>query len=402
MLTALVALAAASVATNFEAGSAGKSEWLSGTHLRVAVLGETDQDGRNRQPSWFYFRIDGVRGRDLTIDLSDLAGEYNYRPHDGSGLRGTLPVYSYDRRTWMHMEESQWIEGQSVLRFRLKPAADRVWVARQAPYTTRDLDYLLRTLRKHPHVSEEIVGKTVEGRPIRLLTITAPPAIASEGKPVVWLLARHHAWESGTSWVIEGALRFLTSGDPRAGRLRDEYVFRVFPMGDPDGVVRGGVRFNKNSYDLNRNWDAVDPKLMPEIHWQRKAILDWMDAGRRLDFFLTLHNTESADYIEGPLTAGGDAIARLGQRFWKLLDETTGFYSPKGPRDARVSTTPGRKGRMTVNQALFAERKIPAFLMEQMVNVSPKLGRCPTVKDRLEFGAVLVRIMAEAVAPPND
>jgi hypothetical protein len=65
------------------------------------------------------------------------------------------------------------------------------------------------------------------------------------------------------------------------------------------------VRFNANGYDLNRNWDAVDPRRMPEIAAQRKAILDWVDSGRRIDFFLTLHNTESEDYIAGPLSAGG-------------------------------------------------------------------------------------------------
>jgi hypothetical protein len=231
---------------------------------------------------------------------------------------------------------------------------------------------------------------------MRLLTVTDPRTAAAR-KRVLWILGRQHSWESGTSWVVEGALKFLTSNDERARRIRETFIFRVFPMADPDGVARGGVRFNKHGYDLNRNWDNVNPKLMPEIHSQREAILGWVDAGHRLDLFLTLHNTESADYIEGPLTAGGGAIKRLGERFWKLLDERTSFYSPGGPRDAPPSTTLGKKGRMSVNQGLFADRKIPAFLMEQMVNVNPKLARCPTVKDRLEFGAALVRVMTEAV-----
>jgi hypothetical protein len=54
------------------------------------------------------------------------------------------------------------------------------------------------------------------------------------------------------------------------------------------------------------------------------------------------------------------------------------------------------KGRMTVDQGLFHDRRVPALLMELMVDASPKLGRCPTVRDRLEFGAALVRAMAEA------
>jgi len=163
-------------------------------------------------------------------------------------------------------------------------------------------------------------------------------------------------------------------------------------------VARGGVRFNNHGYDLNRNWDAADPKLMPEIWSQRTALLGWVDSGHRIDLFLTLHNTESVDYVEGPLSAGGPNIKALGQRFWKLLDEKTRFYSPGGPRGAGTSTTPGMKGRMSVNQALFHDRKIPAFLMELMVDSSPKLSRPPTAGDRLEFGAALVQVMCAAVA----
>jgi hypothetical protein len=231
---------------------------------------------------------------------------------------------------------------------------------------------------------------------MRLLAVTNP-RVPDATKKVIWLMARQHSWESGTSWVLEGVLRFLASGEAEARRIRDGAVFRIFPMADPDGVARGGVRFNKWGYDLNRNWDNVDPERMPEIHAQREAVLKWVDSGRRIDLFLTLHNTESADYIEGPLTAGGPQVKELGERFWRLLDSTTSFHSPQGARDSKVSTTPGMKGRMSVNQGLFHDRKIPAFLMELMVDRSPKLGRCPTVADRLEFGAGLARAMASAV-----
>jgi hypothetical protein len=56
------------------------------------------------------------------------------------------------------------------------------------------------------------------------------------------------------------------------------------------------------------------------------------------------------------------------------------------------------KGRMMVTQALFYERQIPAFLMELMVERSPKLRRLPTLDDRLEFGATLVKVISTAIA----
>lgn len=387
LLAGAEAQQAITVASDFEAGSVGKISYLSETHLQCPVVGQSDQDKRNRQPSWFYFRLDGVAGRDLTLDLTDLAGEYNYRPHNGRGLRNMRPVYSTDDKTWRHFESAEWIETESTIRLRLKPTANRIWIARQAPYTTQHLQRLLDSLRPHPHLQEATVGQTVEGRPMMLLTITNPKVAEAE-KKVIWLMARQHAWESGTSWVAEGALRFLLSKNPEAAKIRDRFIFKVFPMADPDGVVHGGVRFNVNGYDLNRNWDTVDSRLMPEIHAQRQAMLNWLDGGHRIDLFLTLHNTESSDFIQGPA-----AMQPLAERFWRLLMDTTSFYQPKPPVTASVSTTPGMKGRMSVNQALFHDRKIAAFLMEQMVDPSPKIQRPPTVVDRLEFGAKLVCAM---------
>ena len=394
MLALLVAIG---IQANFEAGNIGRIEKVSETHFRCGVPGESDQDKRNRQPSWFYFRMDGVAGQEVTVDLVDLEGEYNYRPNDGRGLRNMRPVFSLDNRNWKHFENVEWIDKPAAIRVRFRITGDRIWIARIAPYTNRDLDGLLARFRKHPDLSEEAIGKSVEGRPIRLLSVTNSKVPAAS-KKTIWLMARQHSWETGTSWVAEGAVRFLLSSDERATRIRDAGTFKIIPIADPDGVSRGGVRFNKHGYDLNRNWDALDAKLMPEIYAERKAVLDWLDSGKRIDLFLAMHNTESADYIAGPLSAGGSPMKALAQRFWKLLDETTAFYSPKGPRDVPATTTPGMKGRMSVDQGLFSERKVPAFLMELMVDSSPKLSRPPTVEDRLEFGAALVRVMSDTVA----
>jgi len=399
MLIPLLLLAAsATVHTNFEAGNIGKVEQVAPAHFRCAVQGEADQDKRNRQASWYYFRLDSARGKQVTIDLVDLVGEYNYKAgtHPVSGK--TRPVYSEDHKTWKHFsdENLEWDEQAMSLRLRFTPRADRIWIAHVPPYTNRDLQRLLAEFPRSPWLKREVVGKTVGGRDMLLLTVTNPK-VAEEKKRVIWLMARQHAWESPTSWVAEGALRFLLSSDAAVARIRDTAIFKIFPMADPDGAARGGVRFNANGYDLNRNWDAVDPKLMPEIAAQRKAIFDWLDSNRRIDFFLTLHNTESGEFIEGPLRANPEIGTRIG-RLFKILSETTTFAPTAQPRDAVVSTTPGKPGRMSVNQALFHDRGIAAMLMEQMVEYNRKLGRLPTVADRLEFGAGLARALWHAAA----
>ena len=52
---------------NFEGSSLGKIERLSDTEFRCHVLGQQDERGRNRQATWYYFRMDGGRGKDVTL-----------------------------------------------------------------------------------------------------------------------------------------------------------------------------------------------------------------------------------------------------------------------------------------------------------------------------------------------
>jgi hypothetical protein len=384
-----LALLAASIHADFEGGSIGRVDRVSEGHYRCAVRGETDQDQRNRQASWYYFRVDGAAGNPTIIDLVDLPGEYNYAPNRGAITKDTIPVYSEDGTTWRHFSEIEYNSEVPYLRLRFTPKSARFWVAHVPPYTNHNLADLLRT---NPNLRREVIGKSAGQRDLELLTIT-DPAVPDVGKRVVWLMFRQHSWEAGSSWVGEGAIRFLLS--PQAAPIRRTTIFKIFPMCDPDGVARGGVRFNANGYDLNRNWDVADPKLMPEIAVQRRAILEWIDSGKRIDIFLTLHNTETSEYLDGP---PGTEFASVTNRLYEALRDKTTFAPTREPRAAERTTTAGKPGRMTVVQGLYHDRKIRAFLMEQRISFNPKLKRLPAVEDRLTFGGELVRVLAEQAA----
>jgi hypothetical protein len=391
----LILLAAGpEIHTDFEGGSLAKVDKLGENHFRCALKGEADQDGRNRQITWYYFRLDGAAGREVTLDFTDLVGEYNYRTGARAIDEKTPGVYSYDQKSWRHLDRSAWREGENQsIRLRFTPERNRAWIAHVPPYTTEHLRVLLRDAAAHRHAKGEVAGKTVGGRGLPLLTITNP-AIPDASKKAVWLMFRQHSWESGTSWSGEGAIRWLLSADPAAVRIRDEFVFRIFPMADPDGVARGGVRFNAHGYDLNRNWDVTDPKLMPEITAQRKAVFGWLESGRRIDLFFTMHNTETGEYIDGPLEGEhGTMVARL----YETLNKQTTFNPTRPPRDLGVSTTPGKPGRMNVCQGLYQQKRIPCVLMEQMIAFNDKLGRQPAIDDRMRFGGQLIRAIAAAL-----
>lgn len=387
---------ALTIRTDFAGGSLGKVEVLAQDHLLCHVNGETDQDGRNRQASWYYFRVDGGSpGRPLKIDLIDLPGEYNHQPGNLAINGSTRPYLSYDRRQWSPLsdDEVEW-DGKSFrLGLRFTPAKKRFWIAHVPPYTGEELSALLRAGKRSSHFSLRDIGKSAQGRALHQVTFT-DAATDSKEKRVVWVMARQHAWESGTSWVMDGAIRFLLGSGSGQDRLLKENIFQFFPMADPDGVQRGGVRFNKHGYDVNRNWDVTDIVLMPEIFFLRDAVTQWTKSGKQVDFFVSLHNT-NADYVAGPLTSANGRFRPLVERFNELLNQRT-FFSGEEVRDPLSTGTPAI-GRMSAPEALLTRLGVPAVLVEQNVQSGPKLKRLPQPKDWQEFGGQMVQVLADVV-----
>jgi hypothetical protein len=362
-----LACSAASFHWNFPGGSLDRIEQLSADHYRVFVRGQTDQDHRNRQASWYYFRVDGARERTLTIDIAGLPGEYNYQPNRGAINGSTPPHISYDQSEWAPVSEVEYDAGEPRLTLRIHPSRARFWIAHTPPYTLSELERLRRAVRRNSESREQIIGRSVQGRPILLWTIQDPGA-----SKVVWLMFRQHAWESGSSWTGDGAVRTLLA-EPG---LRARIVWKVLPLADPDGVEAGGVRFNRNGYDLNRNWDLEDSPQMPEIAAQRKAIRQ----STPIQLFLTLHNTETSEYLQGPQS-------RLAARLFTKLKATTTFDPT---RDFVVVQPNQERGRSDAVQALCAAG-VPAFLMEQRISFNARLGRQPSVSERTRFGRELVQ-----------
>jgi hypothetical protein len=338
--------------------------------------------------------MDNVRDRDITIELADLVGEYNNRPGAIAIRKDTRPVLSYDLKTWQHLETLDWDEKTTRLILHFRPTHDRIWIAHIQPYTARDLQRLLDSVTTRPFSRLEVIGKTAQGRDLALLTVTSFDRPDAD-KKVVWLVARQHSWETGGSYVAEGAIRFIASDDPEARRLRDRVIFKCIPMADPDGVARGGVRFNTNGYDVNRHWEEVDLRdpryleAMPEIWYMKKAIVDYARSERPIDLLLYLHNEEGNDWISGA-PVGDAAFQKLVERFYDLLMAETSFDSTRRPANKPDSLS-------GTSLALYQAAKVPAILMEQKVTVNKKLGRYPTAADRVAFGRDLVRCMARAV-----
>lgn len=79
------------------------------------------------------------------------------------------------------------------------------------------------------------------------------------------ITARVHPGESNSSFVMNGVIEFLTSDNVEAKALRNNFVFKIVPMINVDGVVYGNYRSSLSGIDLNRVYRKPDDLLFPEV-----------------------------------------------------------------------------------------------------------------------------------------
>jgi hypothetical protein len=379
------------VSDNFESGSLG--EWRVENDTRVIFVPrmEQDQDKVNSAITWFYGRLSNVLHREVTIQIE--ARDYTvYNGRKGNILpfeRNTVPVFSYDSEHWERFTDCAFDPQSRTLRIRQIFSRDPVWIAYIPPYPYSRLEALLEEVRVHPAVKIGSLGNSVEGRKLYVVDVDEP-GLQKEGRPVVWFVARQHAFEAGGSWALEGMLRFLVSADPEAQAIRRQIRFRLCPMLNPDGVVRGGTRFNARGVDLNRHWRFDDPlsrdtSAAPEIALVKQAIVRWSKTDR-LDLWVNIHNNDmvwndEGDYIRFA-PAAREAEAR---RLERSLRGQTIFTGPFDPSPDAAST----------ESVVAVESGALALLMEMKTGYLADLGRWTGTDLFLSHGRNLARAVSE-------
>jgi len=92
-------------------------------------------------------------------------------------------------------------------------------------------------------------------------------------KKVVVVSARVHPGESNASWIAQGLIGFLLTPGPEAQALRDNFVWKIVPMLNPDGVVCGNYRCGLSGVDLNRQWRSPSEVLHGTVFGMKRLIV---------------------------------------------------------------------------------------------------------------------------------
>lgn len=175
--------------------------------------------------------------------------------------------------------------------YRFQHTNDSVYFSYAHPYTYSDLVEDLNTLESDPIRAQLLTRKdlcqTLLGNRCEYVTISAPSRGSSSKKGVV-ISARVHPGETVGSWMMKGVLDFLTGPSCEAQILRENYVFKLIPMLNPDGVIHGNYRCGLAGADLNRRWKYPSKTLHPTIY-HAKRMIKLFAKERNLDLIVDLH-----------------------------------------------------------------------------------------------------------------
>lgn len=261
---------------------------------------------------WFHFRLQSEADVPHRIAIMNLK-ETSYP----DGWEGYQAVASYDRNEWFRVPTKA-ENGQLIIEH--TPDFDAVFYAYFAPYSyERHLDLVHNAQYSH-HASLSILGQSVQGRDMHLLTIgEADPA-----KRKVWLIARQHPGETMAEWFMEGFIeRLLDEDDPLSRKLLSEAVFYLVPNMNPDGAVNGNLRANYAGRNLNREWLEPSMDASPEVFLVRQKMHE-----TGVDCFIDVHGDEGLPYN---FIAASEGIPSYDAKMAKLEADFKAAYLAASP-----------------------------------------------------------------------
>ena len=339
----------------------------------------------------------------------------------GDGWRGgeyVVPVYSYYGRKWYRFDEDdileQFSEDPHLYNYTIFKKFKRpfVTIARYYPYDTLRLNKLEKRLSFKPYFRSMQIGQTEMGRPLKMFIIT-DFSVPNNKKKAIWIHARTHPSETGSSFVLEGLMEYILKKKTVDEIKIDlkKLVFYIVPMLNLDGVAEGNARVTPyTSKDLERQWffhnqtnkRIISDSAALEVRVINNTINRLIDEGNNFILALNLHSTNGTENtypfiftnFSRPLPehgASGDSMFVYHLRYANLINHylcgghlnVITSYKPSKP----MSQKPYPESWWWVN---FKD-KVVAFTLESTYRNPGCYEKLVSYKDQLQLGEALAK-----------
>lgn len=326
-----------SISSTFDSGNIIVKDASDPANVRLAIANDHQSDFYQ----WFHFRVTGEKGQKLRLIIENAGGAAYPK-----GWENYKAVVSQDTMEWRRVTTAY--DGQH-LTIETELPETSIYVAYFAPYSSERHQMLIAGAQNYEHSSVSVLGQTLDGRDLDLITIGEP----GPDKHTVWVTARQHPGETMAEWWMEGFLeRMLDPISTLSKDLLSRAVFYVVPNMNPDGSARGHLRTNAVGVNLNREWGTPSLEKSPEVYLVLQKMIE-----TGCDLALDVHGDEALPYN---FIAGTEGIPSWSDRLASLQDTFKNSYvkSSNGAFQTQYgypTNAPG-KANLTICSNALAER----------------------------------------------
>ena len=249
------------------------------THLKdnIYVITISPENSPINQSPWYAFKISSSKKQ--TIEVRFLL------THPGATSK---PIISFDGKEFKALDKKLWTqessENKTLASALLEVSPNPLWVFAHQPVSLDDLDLWSNTLAKSPSAKIITIGKSMEGRPIKQLTLGNPDATN-----FIFILGRQHPPEVTGSIGLMSFVDAIALDSPLSKTFRHSFQTIVIPVVNPDGVEHGHWRSTLGGVDPNRDYG-------PFTQIETRAVRDSLTTiakqpKARVYLFLDFHST---------------------------------------------------------------------------------------------------------------
>lgn len=235
---------------------------------------------------------------------------------------------------WRDIEESSADSATQTFTFSAVVKAPRATVAMRVPYLNSFEDEFVKRLqlRQLPGVHVDELGKTAQGRSLRVFRVDDPNATLPLSQQQTMLIyARENATDHDASWLAFGALAALLRDDEAAYQMRANTTWLIVPLADPDGAAKSDWKGLEGAFFPTQENTRIEPLLYARYFLERA------NAGRSIDLDLGFHMLEGNDdrrhlvCVFTP-TGSGEPITYFNSKLFPLLQKQGYLTGPPRPK----------------------------------------------------------------------